>query len=142
MLQRYLKRILVAAGISLVIVAIAAVISLVSFLRKSGRETSQDYAPKQQEGVEFGRTTDQRGCINEGLRRGNKLGIFASRVENDYFVKGCLQSSRATPGFCDGVPSGFKNIFTEWDEKQCNKTNVPRTICTGILGEQIEFCEH
>ena len=142
--SRIVKRIIIVFGILAVLFVIVGVITIVSLFKKSGKESARHDDVSQQAGSEFGSTTDQRGCINEGLKRGKKLELldFDPQIENEYFVRGCLESSRATPGFCDGVPSGFWNIFNDWDKKQCEKTNVITPICTGILKEQIRFCEH
>jgi len=142
--NRIVKRIIIVLGIFAVLFVIVGVITIVSLFTNSGKELSPRDEARQHEGVEFGKTTDQRGCIDEGLKRGKKLGLleFDAQIENEYFVRGCLESSRATPGFCDGVPSGFWNIFNDWDKEQCEKTNVITPICTGVLKEQIRYCEH
>ncbi|HEU5236812.1 MAG TPA: hypothetical protein VFU37_06705, partial [Pyrinomonadaceae bacterium] len=62
--------------------------------------------------------------------------------DNEDFVLGCLKSSAPSPGFCDGVPSGVKNIFVDWTKKKCEKINIIEPICTGIFDQQIRFCEH
>lgn len=143
MVDKVIKRIIIGVSIGVAIVAVLTVIVVVWSFTRSGKESSRKVDERRQEGVEFGRTTDQRGCINEGLKRGQNLKIIdiAGQVENQFFVEGCLQASRATPGFCDGVPSSFKDILTDWAEKQCEKIDVPSNICEGIIEEQIEFCE-
>ena len=143
MIDKIIKRIIVGVSVAIAIVVILAVIVVVWSFTRSGKESSRRIDERRLEGVEFGRTTDQRGCMDEGLKRGQQLKTLdiAGSVENQFFVESCLQTSRVTPGFCDGVPSSFKNIFTDWSEKQCEKMDLPATICEGIVEEQIEFCE-
>jgi hypothetical protein len=135
---------MIALLIVAAVVIITAVVTIASWLTGSGKKASPHSAVKMQEGRVFGTTTSQQGCIDEGLQRNSKLGLFDfdAQGDNEDFVLGCLPSSAASPGFCDGVPSGFKNIFVDWTEKKCAKINMPRPICTGIFDQQIRFCEH
>jgi len=143
-IQRLTKRIILALLIVAAIIIIAVVVTIASWLTGSGKKASQQSATRMKEGAVFGETTDQQGCIDEGLKRASKLGLldFEAQGANEDFVLGCLPSSAASPGFCGGVPSGFKNIFVDWTEKKCEKINMPRPICTSIYDEQIRFCEH
>jgi hypothetical protein len=106
-----------------------------------GKKVSQRMDERAREGIEFGKTAEQRDCINEGFTRGKKTALYdvTGQVENHSFVRGCLQTSRPTAGFCDGVPSRSKNIFVAWDEKQCEQSEVPG--CEGILREQVHACD-
>jgi hypothetical protein len=126
-----------------VIVVIAGGASIVWLFTNSGEEAERRIAVKEVEGREFGTTTDQQGCIREGLNRGRDTTLFdlSSTLENKYFVHECLKSSRPTSGFCDGVPSILKNAATEWDEKQCEKMNIVTNVCRTVLDEQMMFCD-
>jgi hypothetical protein len=143
-IQRLTKRIIIALLIVAGFVIIAVVVTIASWLTGSGKKSSQQSAVKMQEGAVFGKTTNQQGCIDEGLKRASKLGLFEFEAQgaNEDFVLGCLPSSAASPGFCEGVPSGLKNIFVDWTEKKCEKVDMPRPICTSIYDQQIRFCEH
>jgi hypothetical protein len=125
-------------------VVITAVVTIASWLTGSNKHPSPRAAAKMQEGTEFGKTTNQQDCINEGLKRGAKLALldFDAQADNENFVLGCLQSSTPSPGFCDGVPSGFRNIFVDWTKHKCEKVDMIQPICTGIYDQQIQFCEH
>jgi hypothetical protein len=144
MFRRFTKRIIIALLIVAAITIFSIVVTIASWLTGTGKQASSRTAARRQEGGEFGRTTNQQGCIDEGLKRGAKLGLldFESQGDNEDFVLGCLPSSAPSPGFCDGVPSGFKNIFVDWTKKRCEKVNVIRPVCTGIYDMQIQFCEH
>lgn len=144
MVNKIVKRMIIGVVIAVALVVIVAAISLVIAFRKPGN-SKQRSEEQRQEGVEFGKAADQKGCMTEGLKRGGKIGLLdiSGQVENEFFVKGCLQTSQPTPRFCEGVPPGLKNILAEWDKKQCDKIhNVSGPICEGIFKQQIYFCEH
>jgi hypothetical protein len=143
MIRKITKRIIIAL-VMITLVGIVAVVFAIASRFTTGKQSSPRMEAKIQDGVEFGKTTNQQGCIDEGLKRGARQGIldFDDQADNDNFVLGCLESSAPNPGFCDGVPSGVKNIFVDWTEKKCEKINMPRPICTGVFDQQIRFCEH
>lgn len=142
MINRLVKRMLIGLGIGVVLTLIILVGIVVFMFTKSGKESDQRIHEQQRQGSEFGKTADQKGCIKEGLTRGSKIALLdiSGAVANDYFVKGCLQTSRATPGFCNGVPSDFENVFSKWTEKKCDTVDIPGPHCEGVFKEQIDFC--
>jgi hypothetical protein len=128
--------------IVLVLGGVGLVAGVVVFLKftPQGRTMDERLTAMQNEGTEFGKTTDQRGCINEGLRRGKKIADITAQVGNREFVKGCLRSSQSTPGFCDGVPSPLRKMFDNWEERQCERIDTPTVACQDVMKEQILFC--
>jgi hypothetical protein len=76
-------------------------------------------------GVEFGKSTDQRGCLDEALKRlraANKSGNFIKQGETQLFLDGCFQTSRATPDFCADAPKEDA-FFTirKWSQERCQQ---------------------
>jgi hypothetical protein len=142
MVNRIVKRMIIGCGLAIVLVLIVAVISTVVMLRKPG-DAKKRIAEQHQEGIEFGKGADQRGCIKEGLKRGNKISIFdfGAQDENESFVNACLETSRESSGFCDGVPSPLKNIVVDWTKKQCQKVNDFGPVCEDVFKQQMYFCE-
>lgn len=56
------------------------------------------------EGVQFGKGTDQRGCRDESLRRlraALRNHDLIKRREVELFAYGCFENCRATPDFCN-----------------------------------------
>lgn len=143
MIRKITKRIIVALAM-ITLVGIVAVVFAIAAWFKTGKQSSPRMEAKMQDGVEFGKTTNQQGCIDEGLKRGSRMALldWDDQGDNEDFVLGCLKSSAPSPGFCDGVPSGVKNIFVDWTKKKCEKINMIEPICTGIFDQQIRFCEH
>lgn len=121
---------------------IGLIVGVLVFLKitPQGRTMDERLTAMENEGTEFGKTTDQRGCIQEGLRRGKKIADMTTQVGNREFVKGCLRSSQSTPGFCDGVPSTLRKMFDNWEERQCERINTRTVACQDVMKEQILFC--
>lgn len=143
MIRKITKRIIVAL-VMITLVGIVAVVFAIAAWFKTGKQSSPRMEARMQDGVEFGKTTNQQGCIDEGLKRGSRMALFdwEDQGDNEDFVLGCLKSSAPSSGFCDGVPSDVKNIFVDWTKKKCEKINMIEPICTGIFDQQIRFCEH
>lgn len=82
-------------------------------------------------GRAFGKTTDNQGCINEGLRRAEKLRtVSPDSIEfwaESAWTGSCLETSAENKGFCEGVPTmseEFRNALKEkaYEEQMCRKT--------------------
>src|SRR5262245_3352505 len=56
------------------------------------------------EGQQFGKQTDNQGCVDEGVSRYKKEPGFGTAISTSIFMRTCLESSKPTPGFCDSVP--------------------------------------
>jgi hypothetical protein len=137
------KKILIVLGlvVFLFVLGIAAIVGWLIWMPE--KPTPEDEA-KMAEGREFAKTTDQNGCITEGVRRARQIGFLeiGKAVANQYFVQQCLRNSRPTPRFCDGVP-GFWNLKgDEWKDAQCEKhgSKPLQSACTSVYDEQINFC--
>ena len=126
-------------GIFLIIGLLVGVLVFLKFTPQ-GRAMDERLTAVENEGTEFGKTTDQQGCVKEGLARGKKITDITSQVGNRDFVRGCLRSSQASPGFCDDVPSIVGKMFTDWEAKQCEKIRSPTVACQDVMKEVILFC--
>ncbi len=87
------------------------------------------------DGREFGKTTDQNGCIEKGFLR-EATGVSG-------FVSECLESSKLIPDFCDGVP-GFSDGKLEdsgWEDEQCKKVGHNNRSCSQIFNVKRHFCK-
>lgn len=100
--------------------------------------------PFEIEGREFGKKTDQQGCITEGMRRSKSIGLldFSRAMELPAFRDSCLETSRPTPNFCDGVPSFWSMKESEWGAAQCRKAGInPETTgCVHVTKRKHQFC--
>ena len=97
------------------------------------------------EGREFGKTTDNAGCqtkmieLTKPLKSTDMSGI----LKTQYFFDGCLETSRPTPGFCDGAVNPYSDIFNEHKGKDaaCEKLGMKGSIpCRLIIDKKMDFC--
>jgi hypothetical protein len=127
-----------------VICGIVGIVVLVRTLDTD--ESKREYAARESEGRELGKTMDRAGCIKEGLARSKKMTRFevTRAVENQAFVEGCLKSSRPTSGFCNDVPPFWKLQNTAWADRQCERAGLDsmRTGCVGVFEAQISVCRN
>src|SRR5262245_8946319 len=57
-----------------------------------------------EEGKKFGVNTNNQGCLNEALARHKRDNSMTGQFSTQGFLNVCLQVSKPSPGFCDGVP--------------------------------------
>ena len=86
------KKILIVLGIGVFLMIMMFVV-IVGWALYSASENSRAYEAKEAEGREFAKTTNQLGCMKEGLARA-KDPTINFRVNNGAFVRACLESSR------------------------------------------------
>jgi hypothetical protein len=99
----------------------------------------------EQEGVEFGKGTDQRGCQDEALRhlraalRNHDL---LKRREAQLFIYGCFQSCRSTPEFCANAPKKDDFLASRaWSQQQCQKEGLgDDDACSSVFMEVSGVC--
>lgn len=98
----------------------------------------------EQEGREFGKTTDKDGCMEEGMRRSKsqRLLDFKEALPLTAFVDGCLESSSDTPNFCEGVPSMWSMKDSEWGADVCREAGIDpdETGCVFVTKRKHEYC--
>ena len=95
------------------------------------------------EGKEFGRNSDNQGCVDESVSRYKKEPGFGSAISTSIFMRTCLDASRPTPRFCNDVPK--KNEFmksAEWRGSQCRRIDLSSdSYCQQMFQPVQEFCE-
>jgi hypothetical protein len=95
------------------------------------------------EGRDFGRKTDNQGCVDESISRYEKEPGLTATISNGLFMRGCLESSRPTPGFCDDVPRQTEFIKSaQWRISQCRRVELEKdTNCQNLFAPVQQFCE-
>jgi hypothetical protein len=96
------------------------------------------------EGSEFGKTTDQDGCIREGIAR--SFGVKNLDVKRDVHLKAffdaCLKSSCQSPEFCTDVPGSWTATLTDWEETQYQEADQEnKAACLTVAEAEVGFCE-
>ena len=136
-------KVLLAVGGVLVVLLIAAVVVGYVVVSKYGPGFVEATGRSFEEGTEYGRQTDNEGCLNEAAARWARAGGMMDMIKNGVFLETCLNASRATPGFCDGVPrqTDFMKSIS-WHQQQCKRFGLrPEQQCTQLFQGVQRFCE-
>ena len=122
------------------VVVVLGIIGL-NYLEKRVTESTAKY---EVEGREFGKTRDQRACMDEGMRRSKSVGVIdmGAALALATIVDACLENSRPTPNFCDGVPSFWSLKETEWGKVECRRAGIDpeKTGCIHVTKRKHQFC--
>ena len=138
----WLKALIIVAIVVVVLVVAVVGVGVFYVMRNKdawlarGKEVAE-------EGKRFGNTTDNQGCVDEGLSRYKKEPGFTSILSNTIFMRTCLESSKPTPGFCDQVPKQTDFIkAAEWKLKQCRLAGLQNdSNCQNLFTPVMQFCE-
>src|SRR5262249_48855723 len=94
------------------------------------------------ESKDFGAKTDNEGCLNEALSRHKRDKSITGQISTTIFLGVCLQESRPSPGFCDGVPE--KTEFMKsgaWTVKKCSDAGLQNDQgCQQLFKAVQEYC--
>jgi hypothetical protein len=95
------------------------------------------------EARDFGKNTDNQGCVNETISRYKTGPGITSAMSNAIFVRICLDNSRETPGFCESVPKQREFMKTaQWRKEQCQRAGLERdSYCESLFTPVQQFCE-
>jgi hypothetical protein len=95
------------------------------------------------EGRDYGRGTDNQGCVDESITRYKKEPGFTAVISNGIFMRTCLDSSRTTTGFCTDVPKPTEFLKSaEWRKSQCTGAGLGSdSYCPQLFQPIQEFCE-
>jgi len=94
-------------------------------------------------GRNFGRSSDNQGCVDESISRYKKEPGFGSAISNSIFMQSCLDSSRPTPNFCTDVPKATEFMKSaQWRVQQCRKIDLSSdSYCQQLFQPVQQFCE-
>lgn len=138
----WLKVLLVVGGLLLVLL-VAAVAGLFYVARTYGPGIVEAGKHSMEEGRDYGRRTDNEGCLNESVARHARAAGFSEILKNNLFLNSCLEASRPTPGFCDDVP-GRAEIMkgARWQMDECKRYGLkPESQCGQLFQQVQQFCE-
>jgi len=95
------------------------------------------------EGRDFGRNSDNQGCVDESISRYKKEPGFGSAISNSLFMQACLDRSRPTPSFCSDVPKPTEFIKSaQWRVDQCSRVDLSKdSYCQQLFQPVQQFCE-
>lgn len=95
-----------------------------------------------EDGIAFGKHTDQNGCVTEGFGRNRKHPEVEASMLNVFFMTGCLSAAHASEGFCKDVPSPWNNFAAQrWAEQRCAAEGLEAPSCAGMLNTVVTYCQ-
>lgn len=138
----WLKVVLVVVGL-LFVLAVASVLGLVYMAKRYGPGLMEAGKHSIDEGREYGRRTDNEGCVNEAVARHKRVSGIGDMISNGIFFRGCLDASRPTPGFCDDVPSRLEFMkAARWQLDECKRYGLtPESQCGQLFQQVQQFCD-
>jgi hypothetical protein len=131
--------------ITIAVVFVMIVAGLIAFgvywFSRHGQELVEQGERVVQEGTEYGKTTDEQGCLDKAIARYKENQGFVGSISAGIFLRTCLDESRPTPGFCDQVP-GPTEFFksSSWQSEQCKQAGISDSHCNQIFGQVQEYC--
>jgi hypothetical protein len=106
------------------------------------RELFQAGENAMKQGTDFGKKTDNQGCLDEALSRYRQNKGFGGAISNSLFLTNCLNESRPTSNFCDDVPRPFDFIRSaQWQIKKCEEAGLSDPYCRQLYGQVQQYCE-
>jgi hypothetical protein len=134
---------LVAVAILIVLLVVGVVVGGVVWWSRNKGKLVARAKEVAIEGGEFGRHTDNQGCVNETVSRYKKDPGFTTVISNSIFTRACLDASLPTQGFCNDVPKTREFIKSaEWRKAQCARVDLESdSYCQQLFQPVQEFCE-
>lgn len=136
-------KVLLILGVLLVVLLVAGAVGLYFVARTYGPGLMETTKQGVAEGQEYGRLTDNEGCVNEAVARQSRAEGLGNLFKNTLFLRPCLEASRPTPGFCDAVPRQIEFMKAiAWQQQQCTRYGLPpEKQCSQLFGQVQQFCE-
>lgn len=136
-----LVKILIVAAISVVLLFAAIIGGGLYWLKKHSGEYLEAGKNAIEEGARFGQTVDSETCVDNSLARYKQNPGLSDSIRTGLFLRGCLEKSRPTPGFCDKVPPQSELMKSVgWRLGQCQKAGINDNYCQQIVGQVQEYC--
>jgi hypothetical protein len=138
--MKTITKVLLGAGAAVLLIGFVAVAGLVGgtyylFKKIDDPALVQKRQAADVSGAEFGKTTDQSGCMEKAYSLPVPDSSFD--MSNHHFTKACLKASRATPQFCDGVPLMLKR---DWFTDECKAVGHNTDACIDAFTVKRDFC--
>ena len=123
-----LRMALIGCGALLALGIIAVVVSALWWNRNGDELTSRGSAAAR-EGARFGMVRDEAACFQAAVRRTGTDATLADNFAAGAFARACLEYSRPTAGFCDGVPPATSiRRAAEWQQQRCGTDAACRNV--------------
>jgi hypothetical protein len=95
-----------------------------------------------EQGREFGKKSDEQGCLDESITRYKGDRGFVGSISSGLFLRSCLEASRPTPGFCDQVPKQSEILKSaRWQVDQAEKAGIGDQYGRQLFSQVQQYCE-
>ncbi len=120
-----------------VILAMIGVVGLWNYIgaKLQSPEIRQKNDKGKADGIAFGKTTDQNGCMEKGFLLQSTDDSFD--LSNRYFLEKCLITSQPTANFCEGVPLISSG---KWEMSECKKIGRENESCGAAMFRKLDYC--
>jgi hypothetical protein len=137
-----LKVVLIVGGLLLVLLVVA-VVGVVYVAQKYGPGLVAAGKQSMDEGRAYGRGTDEEGCVNEAVSRHKRADGLSAVINNNLFLRTCLDASRPTPHFCDAVPQRMEFMKgARWQLDECKRYGLtPERQCGQLFQQVQQYCD-
>ena len=141
--MRTALKVILIIGVCLVLLVVAGVGVGIYWWKHHSQEFIAAGKQAMDEGREFGRHTDNDGCLAEGVARTKRESGFSAAIARDLSLRACLEASRPTPGFCTGVPARNELIKSAtWQAQKCRDAGLDAdSYCSQLFSEVQQFCD-
>jgi hypothetical protein len=136
------KVLLIILGI-LALLAIAVVGGGYWWWQHSGKDFMESTTGAYVEARKAGVGMDEQACLDRSVAvlktpDGQSMG---GAIRNGVVLKGCLQTSKALPAFCSGVPAKSEIMAgTAWEVNFCSKLGASGQFCQSLVREVPTYC--
>lgn len=105
-------------------------------------EVMQAVEQATQEGQAIGRDSTDVECLQTYLDIMRDCKEMTCSIQNQVFLKACLDSSEMTPAFCAGIPKQSDLMdLAKWATQKCVDSQVDNAHCAAGLQEVAVYCE-
>jgi len=137
-------KILVGIGCGLIILIAIVVVGGYFALNYIEARLNESVKPDEEAGTAYGKTVDQKGCVDEGLRRSRSMTFvdLNKGMSLNSFLESCLKNSKPVQDFCTGVPGFWDVNDTKWLVEQCHKAGMDekKSGCIFVFQAKHDFC--
>jgi len=136
-------KVILIIGVCIVLLVVAGGGAGIYWWKRHGPELMNAGNKAMDEGQQFGRQTDNEGCITETVARAKREQGFGAAIGHNLFLRACLDASRPSPNFCAGVPGRTEFMKSaEWQQQKCKDVGMAAdTYCSQLFTQAQQFCE-
>jgi hypothetical protein len=140
-----------SSNTKVLLILIAAVLGLAGLVaggawywwRQNSADLLESGSAAMTEGNHLGRTTDEAGCVTALVERHKADGSksLGASVRNNLWVTACLEASKISGKFCDGVPHGDSIIaLGTWSAAACVQHGFADPYCGNVFSAVPKYC--